>query len=644
MSEVSVDPDGIIHVMPETLANKIAAGEVVQRPASAAKELIENALDAGASEVTLVVKSAGSELIQVIDNGCGMSPSDAAMAFRRHATSKIRTIEDLERILTLGFRGEALASIAAVAQVELKTKRVTDATATCIRVNGGRQVGSEPCAAPDGTSVAVRNLFYNVPARRNFLKSPATELKHLIETFQFLALSNPEVAFTFINDGNELYRLPAVKVGNFQEALLERIRLLFGEETASSVVEVSETTSYLSARGYTASPSLHRRSRGEQFLFINGRFVKNRSLEHAVASAYEDLVPEGSFMFYAIFLDLDPRHVDVNVHPTKAEVKFDDERGVYGFMRAVVRKALGAAGLTPRFEREPIGSPNRDPGPSTDLSDVLPRTFSATPKEPSDRATPQTSPRPSSFSGYPGTERSQANKNLFGNELPGDLTDRLYGGISAAGRRENEERLPSGIGSDTGPSVDESGDESLMWQVHDRYIFTQIRSGVMIVDQNAAHERILYERAMQSIRSGFGLSQQLLFPHTVDPSPADYELLKELAPDLRSLGFDLEFFSGRSVVVRGVPADIRTGDERSILEDVLEQFKTYRDTLRLKARESLARSIARRSAIGPGKKLSSKEMRALIDQLFLCEMPYANPHGRPTLIKVSLEELEKRFG
>lgn len=630
--------------MPETLANKIAAGEVVQRPSSAVKELIENALDAGASEITLLVKSAGSELVQVIDNGCGMSPGDAALSFRRHATSKIRTIEDLERILTLGFRGEALASIAAVAQVEIKTKRVSDAAGTCIRINGGRQVGTEPCAVPDGTSIAVRNLFYNVPARRNFLKSPATELKHLIETFQFLALSNPEVAFTFVNDGNELYRLPAMASGSFQEALLERIRQLFGDDTASALIEVSESTSYLSARGFAASPSTHRRSRGEQFLFINGRYVKNRSLEHAIGSAYEELIPEGAFTFYTIFLDLDPRHIDVNVHPTKAEVKFDDERGVYGFMRAVVRKALGTAGLTPRFEREPLGTPDRDADPSPAFSGAAPRPFSATPKEPSEAPGPRPSSSPSPFSGFPPPDRGTSNKNLFGNELPGELTDRLYGGMPPARPGENQERLASGIGSESSPSDDASGDESLMWQVHDRYILTQIHSGLMILDQNAAHERILYERAMQSIRSGFGLSQQLLFPHTIDPSPADYELLRELAPDLRSLGFDLEYFSGRSVVVRGVPADIRTGDERSILEDVLEQYKTYRDTLRLKGRESLARSIARRSAIGPGKRLSPKEMRALIDQLFQCEMPYANPHGRPTLIKVSLEELEKRFG
>lgn len=626
--------------MPENLANKIAAGEVVQRPSSAAKELIENALDAGATDISLIVKGAGSELIQVIDNGCGMNPSDAALCFRRHATSKIKKVEDLERIQTLGFRGEALASIAAVAQVELKTKRVTDKAGISVRVNGGRFAGTEPCATPDGTTVSVRNLFYNVPARRNFLKTPATELKHLIETFQFLALSNPTVSFTLSHENNELYRLTAPPEDDFQSALRERIRQLFGNDIFDGIVEVTETTSYLSARGFTALPTLHRRSRGEQFLFVNGRYVKNRSLDHAIMSAYENMIPEGAFPFYAVFLDLDPRHIDVNVHPTKAEVKFDDERGVYGFLRAVVRKALGMAELTPQIGKghdQGIGS--RENG----FTSINPRPFSATPGLlPSSSDQGRTDPM-TQWKGVSFEDRTDKRPGLFGNEAPGDITDRLYQGLPSSPER-SEQRFPSSIEPDTTGVEDTAGDDSLMWQMHDRYILTQIRSGLMILDQNAAHERILYERALQSIKNGFGLSQQLLFPHTIDLNPADYELLKELAPDLRSLGFDLEFFSGRSVAIRGVPADIRTGDERSILEDVLEQFKNYRDTLQLKPHDNLAKSIARRSAISPGKKLSPKEMRALIDQLFMCELPYASPHGHPTMIKISISELEKRFG
>ncbi|RMH63119.1 MAG: DNA mismatch repair endonuclease MutL, partial [Bacteroidetes bacterium] len=341
--------------MPETLANKIAAGEVVQRPASALKELIENALDAGADAIDVVLKKAGSELIQVIDNGCGMGPADAVACFQRHATSKITSIEDLERIRTLGFRGEALASIAAVAQVELRTRRVEDEAGTCVRIHGGTLVDTQPCAAPGGTSLAVRNLFFNVPARRNFLKTPATEFRHLVETFQFLALSNPDVGFTLTHDDNEVYRLTPSRAAAGHEALRHRILELFGESYRDALVPVEETTSYLSVYGFVGTPEFHRKSRGEQFLFVNRRYVKNRYLEHAVASGFGDMLPEGAFPFFTLFLDLDPRHVDVNVHPTKAEVKFDDERGIYGFIKAVVKKALGTADLTPRFEAGPEG-------------------------------------------------------------------------------------------------------------------------------------------------------------------------------------------------------------------------------------------------------------------------------------------------
>ena len=628
MSEVSVVPESIIRVMPETLANKIAAGEVVQRPASAAKELIENALDAGADQVRVVLKSAGRELVQVIDNGCGMGPTDAVACFQRHATSKIRSIDDLERILTLGFRGEALASIAAVSQVELRTKRVRDEAGVCVRVDGGVLRSTEPCATPDGTSIAVRNLFYNVPARRNFLKSPATEFKHLVETFQFLALSNPRVGFTLLHDENEVHRLDRVDDDDVYEALQARITGIFGKAYEHKLIPAEESTSYLSVYGFVGHPSLRRRSRGEQFLFVNGRFVRHRRLEHAVASAYGDALPEGTYPFFTLFLNLDPSHVDVNVHPTKAEVKFDDERGVYGFIQAVVRKALGVSELTPQFgsDTRTVGSSAPFPSAST----PTPVSFSpaTSPKVPA--GGPASSPAPFE----PRTRRPATSEDL------GALSERLY----AAPETPPVERH---IASGATPEVD-AGEtdrpETLLWQLHQTYILTQIRSGLMVVDQNAAHERILYERALHSLEDGFDLSQQLLFPHTLDFSPADYEILKELMPDLRSLGFDIEFFGGRSVVVRGVPAEIRAGDERSMIEDILAQYKSYGDSPQVKKRERLARSLARRSAIKPGEKLTVKEMRGLIDQLFLCEMPYACPHGRPTMVKITIEELNKRFG
>ena len=644
-----MEESGIIRVMPETLANKIAAGEVVQRPASVVKELVENAIDAGARSITILLKAAGSDLISVIDDGSGMSPADAALSFQRHATSKITSIDDLEHLRTLGFRGEALASIGAVSRAELKTKRLHDALGTLVRVEGGALVAQEPCATANGTCIAVRNLFYNVPARRNFLKAPTTEYRHILETFQFLALSAPRLAFELVHDDAAQHRLV-----DWLDALVGRVGELFGEATAAALIPVEETTSYLTVRGVVGAARQARKSRGEQFLVVNDRFVRNRYLDHAVLSGYEEMLPEGAYPFYALFLDLDPRHVDVNVHPTKAEVKFDDERGVYGFIRAVVRKALAGAGLSPAFDAQAqsfasAGGPashgaSARLGAAADLSgggfgaaspfsSAAP--FGAAAHGDYAEASPAWAPGGGSAGDYRARPAAES-----ASQLPlGDLTARLY----APGAPESG-LVPSAAQPLTDAEADEAADDPLMWQLHYRFILTQIQSGLVVVDQNAAHERILYERALQSLQSGFGLSQQLLFPTTIDLSPSDHALLQELIPDLRSLGFDVDLFSGRSVVVRGVPMDVRNGEERSILEDLMHQFRQNRDALQLKAQDNLAKSIARRSAIQPGKKLSSKEMRALIDQLFLCAMPYACPFGRPTLIKIPVEELDRRFG
>ncbi len=628
--------EDLIAVMPEALANKIAAGEVVQRPASAAKELLENAIDAGGDQIALIVKSAGSDLIQVVDNGCGMSAKDAVFAFRRHATSKIRSVDDLERIRTLGFRGEALASISAVAQVELKTKRVGDAHATSTRVDGGSFVGQLPCAAPDGTSISVRNLFYNVPARRNFLKSPATEFKHLVETFQFLALSNPAVGFRLVHDETEIYHLTPARQSEFTDRLRQRVSELWDRSLADNVVPVDEKTSYVNVRGVIGSPALHRRNRNEQFLFVNGRYVKSRYLEHAVASAYEASLQADSYPFFVLFIDLDPRHVDVNVHPAKAEVKFDDERGIYGMLKAVIRKAIGTAHIAPRF----------DPDASSEDGAPIPVSFSASGTLPDGGFGPQGwAPRRADAPGEEGVygrsfQPIQPRPDLFGSRPAGDWADVLYGGSA---RVPEASTIPSGTMSTDSAEQGAGRGNDLLWQLHERYILTQIHSGLMFFDQNAAHQRILYEKALRTMQSGFGLSQQLLFPHTLDFGPADIELLRELQADFRALGFDIDFFSGRSVVVRGVPADVRAGNERSILQDIIEQYKTNREQLEVSSRENLARSVARRSAITPGTRLSVDEMRALIDQLFECDMPYVCPVGRPTLIKITTDELAQRF-
>ncbi|MEM1093946.1 MAG: DNA mismatch repair endonuclease MutL [Bacteroidota bacterium] len=628
---VAPEVDQIIHVLPETLANKIAAGEVVQRPASAAKELIENAIDAGAGAITLVLKRAGSELIQVIDDGCGMSRPDAETAFRRHATSKVRAADDLERIYTLGFRGEALASMAAVAQVEMKTKRAQDATGVRVQIDGGSLVQIEPCATPRGTSIAIRNLFYNVPARRNFLKTPATEFKHLVETFQFLALSHPRIGFTLLHDDNEVYRLQSRVDASWAEAMPQRIVELLGDNYQDMFVPVEETTSYLSIRGFVGLPTFTRRSRSDQYLFVNDRYIKSRYLNKAVAQGYGTLLPEGSYPFFSLFLSLDPRHVDVNVHPTKAEVKFDDERGIYAFLQSVVRKAIGQHLLTPQVNPREETSPSL---PSTGIQVTRP---TATPFSVGRVDTPT------------GTSRSKTSwSSNAARQGAGGARDweRLYQNPLESAKEQTEERA-SIASAATKPSLahQQTADGALLWQLHDRYILTQIHSGLMVIDQNAAHERILYERALQSMANGFGLSQQLLFPQTFDFSPADYALVRELWADLQALGFELEEFGGRSVVARGVPVEIRPGDERTVLEDLLEQYKSYHQAGgTLKVRENLARSLARKSAIPVGKRLQEKEMRSLVDQLFQCSAPATCPNGRLTLFELSRDELDKRFG
>jgi DNA mismatch repair protein MutL len=617
------------------LINKIAAGEVVQRPASVVKELVENAIDAGASRIQLIVGGAGRDRVQVVDDGSGMSPGDAKLALTRHATSKISSIEDLQRIKTLGFRGEALASMAAVSHLTLKTKRMGDAAGTQIRVDGGIASEPEPVAMEPGTSVTVQNLFHNVPARRKFLKTNATELKHIVEVFHSMAISHPEIGFSLEHDDHELHRLePAADSVPFEEALADRLGALFSKARKDLLVPVLESTSYLSITGFVAKPEFNRKSRGEQFLFINKRHIRDRRLEHAILQAYGEMLPKGAYPFATLFISLDPSHIDVNVHPTKAEIKFDDDRGVYGFILAVVRKALGSADLRPGefFRTSRVGQSPTD-GEST-LASAGDGATMGLGKEDLGRAWADAR--------YPWTP-DPGQSQIFrgeGMEHHPPQTGAVQPGQSGTGA--DEDRGPTLIASRLADDVAPGG--SLIWQLHEKYILARIRSGLMIVDQHAAHERILYEKALVSMEQGLGMTQQLLFPHTIELEPGDHEQLLELLPDLRSLGFDIERFGARAVIVRGVPADIRVGNERAILEEILDQYKAYRLEYRLGGRDNLAKSVACRTAIKTGQRLSQSEMQSLIDQLFNCKMPYACPHGRPTMVRVSLDELDRRFG
>ena len=649
MADDTAQSDGIIHVMPDRLANQIAAGEVVQRPASVAKELIENAVDAGASSIEVLLKDAGSTLVQVIDDGCGMSPEDAERCFERHATSKIQSVDDLERIRTLGFRGEALASIAAVSQVELKTKCVEDDAGTLVRVEGSAVVEQRPCAVQSGTSVAVRNLFYNVPARRNFLKTPATELKHLTTTAQFLSLANPRLAFRVEHDGHEHYDLSAARSDDVHGALKERIVGLFGDDRADELVAIEDASSDLTVRGFVGTPSFHRTSRGEQFLFVNERYVKDRYLSHAVKKAYGDMLPDGAFPFFALFLDMDPRRVDVNVHPQKSEVKFDDQSGIYGFLRSAVRGALGRVHATPQVdskqdeeeERSSDAASSSDASPSSADTWARPEPTSFQPRRSADGEDGQDSgssslPTPSSEGASRSSGRSQRGPSSGPSVAPGTQSDQLY--------RPPEIEDDASDESPDASDGETNADRRPVWGLHDTYIVTPTDTGMMLVDQRAAHVRVLYEQNLTCLREEQGASQQLLFPHTVDLSPADVDLLEELLPDLEALGFELERMSGRTVAVRGVPTDVPDGDEGAILGELLDQYTSAQDTVEDERRERLARTMAQQSAVQRGQALSEAERRSLLADLFECEMPYADPTGTPTTAKWSLEEIAKRFG
>lgn len=627
-----------IRLMPLALANKIAAGEVVQRPASAVKELIENALDAGATRIDVVLQDAGSTLIQITDDGSGMSENDARMAVKRHATSKIRSVEDLEAISTLGFRGEALASIASVSHFEIRTGMDDEHPAFQLKLEGGEEVEGRPAPPMRGTSVSVRNLYYNVPARRNFLKRPQTELKHILDAVQVLALAHPGVAFSIEHDGNALLAVEA-ETGDYARATAARLAAVLPIGSPEDLIMVEESTSYLAVKGFLGHPDSARRTRGLQFLFVNGRWVKNRYLEHAVHAAYEYLLPEGAYPFFALFLDIDPRHVDVNVHPTKSEVKFDDERGVYGMLRAVVGKALGTTLGSPDFSRaKPLSG--LDLGFSSGASGAL--GSSATDEHPGRGL--------SGAGGRPPQGGNPALDALFGGASatgpgPASFPDRVADASRSLyeGARRTETVPAGSVGPAASKAASGLGEEGLLWQLHDTYILTQILSGLVIIDQQMAHERILYEQAKACLKDGFGLSQQLLFPRTIEFSASEYALLEGLMPDLAKLGFDIEPFGGNSVIVRGVPADISAGDERSVLDEIVDQYRAFERVEGLSGRENLARSMARRGAVRAGIPLSPREMRALIDQLFQCDSPYVSPDGRPTMIRMSGNELRERF-
>jgi DNA mismatch repair protein MutL len=628
------DMSDVIQLLPESVANQIAAGEVVQRPASVVKELLENAIDAGATRIQLILREAGKTLIQVIDNGCGMSETDARMSFERHATSKIRESKDLFSILTMGFRGEALASIAAVAQVEMRTRRAIDELGTRIVVEDSMVKIQEPCQCPQGTSISVKNLFYNVPARRNFLKGDPVEMRHALDEFQRVAMAQPELYFTLHHNDQEIFHLPN---GN----LRQRVVKLFGEAVNKKLVPVEEQTEILSITGFIGKPDHFKKSRGEQYFFVNKRFIKSNYLHHAVISAYEDLLPAETNPLYVLFLEIDPKHVDINVHPTKQEIKFDDEKLVYHYLKVTIRHALGSNNITPSldFETEPAFQPalirqkqlRNEQKEGKEAVDNFQRKYG-----PSD---PESAQR--NANNLQNWQRMYENMRMMdgGNPEPVLPENKEETSITRPGFEVRQSAQDHEMDDET-----QSFSKGLKepYQIHGQYLVSHIKSGFMLIDQQAATERILYERYLAALENQPIATQAALFPKNIELSGADAALLRDILPEVNCLGFDIQEFGGNTFVIHGTPADMAGQREEVLLEKVLNQYKDNFE-LELGIRDNLARSMAKSAALKRGQSLTVREMQDLIDQLFACALPFQSPSGRNCFITFDLEDLQKRF-
>ncbi len=608
----------IIQLLPDNIANQIAAGEVIQRPASAVKELLENAVDAGATEIKLIINEAGKTLIQVIDNGKGMSETDARMAFERHATSKISNIEDLFRIKTMGFRGEALASIAAVAQVALKTKRHEDETGVYLEIENSIVKKQEPIAAPIGTSIAMKNLFFNVPARRNFLKSNPSELRHIVDEFIRVAMAFPEIFFSLSSNGQQVFHLD-------KGTLKQRIVQILGNTYNAKLVSVQEHTDYMNIYGFVGKPETCKKTRGDQYFFVNNRFIKSAYLNHAVMNAFDAMIAKDSFPMYALFIDLDPAQLDINVHPTKQEIKFEDEKIVYAFVQSAVKHALAQFSVAPTLDFEldisiqqsdAVSKPFTNEKKSSAASSSLYNTFS---KKNQSHFIESKSELKEWKSFYEG------GKKMTNDSEP--LTEKNNSSISQELHAINNQLSTTNL-----------------FQLHNTFIVLQTNNGYYLIHQQNAHERILYEQFVAAVDGKPIATQRSLFPVTLQLSVADAVLLTELLPDLNYLGYLIEPFGSNTFVIQGSPADVIDGNEKAAIEKMIEQYKHFSIDLKFTKREKLFRSLALQQAIKAGTSLADKEMKTLIDGLFNCATPNITPNGKPTYLEFKKDELDKIFG
>jgi DNA mismatch repair protein MutL len=633
-----------ILLLPDNIANQIAAGEVIQRPASAVKELLENAVDAGATEIKLFINDAGKALLQVVDNGSGMSETDARMAFERHATSKIKNIDDLFHIRTMGFRGEALASIAAVAQVELRTRRAEDEVGTCIEIENSQVLKQSLVAAPVGTSICMKNLFFNVPARRNFLKSNAAEMRHVIDEFIRVAMSFPSIFFSLTSNGQQIFYLEA-------GSLKGRILQILGTNYNAKLVAVKEDTDYLNIYGFVGKPETAKKTRGDQYFFVNNRFIKSAYLAHAVMNAYQQMIGSDSFPAYVLFIDLDPTQVDVNVHPTKQEIKFEDEKIIYAFIQAAVKHSLAQFSITPTLDFEldasiqgldSIQKPFTEERQAAVKGGTIFQTFT------------EANQAHKVVSGFLGQAQddnpvqAQDDTSVMNKDSSStfvslakqlmDMDERVVVpqqpvSYSPLTIQHSQAGFVSRINSPVSPPA----------QLFLSYVLITYHDKFLLLHQQAAHERIIYERLLAALQGKALATQRSLFPATIELTPADAVLLQELLPDLQQLGYNIEPFGKAAFVIQGTPADISTGNEKAALEKIIEQYKHFSSELKLPKREMLLRTVAWQQAVKTGVSLTEKEMEGLAADLFACSQPNATPSGRPTYLEFKKDALEKMF-
>ena len=622
--------ENVINLLPSAVANQIAAGEVIQRPASIVKELIENSIDSGATKIQLIIKDSGKSLIQVVDNGCGMTEQDALMSFERHATSKITSADDLFSLFTKGFRGEALASICAVAHVEMRTRRAKDELGFRIINEGSKITTKEPVAVQQGTTIGVKNLFFNLPARRKFLKTNAVETKHIIDEFQRVALIHHEIAFTLLSNDSEIYHL---EKGNFRQ----RIVSIFGKSFDEKLVPIQENTDIVNISGFIGKPSFAKKTRGEQFFFVNNRFIKNNYLNHAVSQAMEDLLPPKSFPSYFVQLEIDPAEIDINIHPTKTEIKFSDEKSIYAILRAATRQSLNKFKVAPTIDF--------DQENSFETYSFRNKTSVSEPQikvnhnfNPFDRVEESESKKWSSGSAFKSSKYRGANdlRNLDDkkNKLKKVNFDSLFLDIKFEEEHQQKSLINEKI----------ENNFNFTKQVYNQFIQTFYNGHLIFVDQRRAHERVLYEYFKTALNRKKNISQKLLFPESITLQASDAELLKNMLPDLQQMGIDINEFGAKDFVINGLPADLHSLNATQLIEQLIEQFKVNSDQVKIDKRDTLAKSLSQNIAIKKGVKMEEEEMKELLSQLFQCESPFINSAGKSTFFNFTAQEINDKLG